>query len=200
MYCPKKEGRKRGNEMNIGISVGHSILVSGECTAADGSELGGGNEYEFCLKLAPAIKSQLEEAGHTATVLRVPERTVMDLAEERRYKMKQYNEQNFDIVLELHLNESSRPRAEGTETLYVSEEGKKYAEAILQKLRKEGGEGIWKGRNAKRRADIAFLNDTKAIAVQIELFFCTNKSEWKRGQKNRKKIAKLITEAIESVG
>lgn len=186
--------------MNIGISVGHSILLSGECTSADGTTLGGGNEYEYCSRLAPAIKRQLEDAGHTVTVLKVPEKTVVDLAEEKRYKMKLYNEKEYDFLLELHLNESDRPRAEGTEALYISEDGKKYAEAIVEKLSKEGGEGIWKSRNAKRRADIEFLNKSKAVSVQLELFFCTNKSEWKRGQKNRKKIAKLITEAIESVG
>lgn len=186
--------------MNIGISVGHSILLSGECTAADGTIYGGGNEYEFCSKLAPALKRQLEEAGHTVTLLKVPERTVVDLAEERKYKVTQYNGKDYDFLLELHLNESERPKAEGTEALYISDEGRKYAEAIVDKLSKEGGEGIWKSRNAKRRADIDFLNKSNAIAVQLELFFCTNKSEWRRGQKNRRKIAKLITEAIGSVG
>lgn len=185
--------------MKIGISVGHSILLSGECTAADGTSLGGGNEYEYCLRLAPAIRTQLEEAGHTATVLKVPEKTVVDLTEERKYKITQYNEADYDLLLELHLNESDRPKAEGTEALYISDEGKKYAEAIVNKLSTESGEGIWKNRNAKRRADLYFLNHTKAVAVQLELFFCTNKSEWKRGQKNRKKIARLIAEAIESV-
>ena len=186
--------------MNIGISVGHSILASGECTGADGTVFGGGNEYEFCARLAPALKTQLEEAGHTVTLLKVPEKTLKDLAEERKFKISQYNGKDYDFLLELHLNESSRPRAEGTEALYISDEGKKYAQTIVKKLSKEGGEGIWKGRNAKRRADISFLNNSKATAVQLELFFCTNKSEWKRGQKNRRKIAKLITEAIESVG
>lgn len=186
--------------MKIGISVGHSILLSGECTSADGTMMGGGNEYEYCSRLAPALKRQLEEAGHTVTVLRVPEKLVVDLGEERRYKLKQYNEQDYDFILELHLNQSSRPHSEGTEALYISDEGKKYAEAIVAKLSKENGEGIWKGRSAKRRADIEFLTKTNAVAVQLELFFCTNRSEWKRGQKNRQKIARLITQAIDSVG
>lgn len=186
--------------MKIGISVGHSILLSGECTAKDGTAFGGGNEYQYCLRLAPAIKTQLEEAGHTVTVLKVPERTVVDLAEERKFKIAQYNEEDFDFLLELHLNESDRPKAEGTEALYISQEGKKYAEAIVKKLSTDGGGGIWKSRNAKRRTDLYFLNCSKAVAVQLELFFCTNKSEWKRGQKNRKKIARLIAQAIESVG
>lgn len=185
--------------MKIGISVGHSILLSGECTSADGTVMGGGNEYEYCCRLAPALKRQLEEAGHTVTVLRVPEKMVVDQGEERKYKLQQYNSEEFDLILELHLNQSTRPHSEGTEAFYISDEGKKYAEAIVTKLALENGQGLWKGRSAKRRADIEFLTKTKAIAVQLELFFCNNRSEWKRGQKNRQKIAKLITEAIESV-
>lgn len=185
--------------MKIGLSVGHSVLVSGECTSADGTMMGGGCEYEYCCRLAPVLKRELEEAGHSVTILKVPEKTVVDLSDERKYKIQQYNSDEFDLIMELHLNESTAPKSEGVEALYISDEGKKFAEAIVSKLSSKNGEGIWKGRNAKRRADIYFLNHSKAVAVQLELFFCTNKSEWKRGQKNRKKIAKLITEAIASV-
>lgn len=185
--------------MKIGISVGHCVLKSGECTSADGTAFGGGSEYEYCLKLAPAIKRQLEDLGHQVTILRVPDKQVVDLGEEKRYKLKLYNEEEFDLLLELHLNQSQTSRSEGTEVLYVSEEGKKYAQAILDKLAREGGHGIWKRRGVKRRTDIDFLNRSKAVAVQLELFFCTNQSEWRRGQKNKQKAARLIAEAIHSV-
>lgn len=179
--------------MKIAISVGHSILKSGACTSADGTALGGGNEYKFCSEFAPFLKKALEKNGHEVTIIEVPKKSVSSVSEEKKYKVSKYNSQKFDLNIELHLNAASAT-AEGTETLYKSEKGKKYADAIINKL----GE-IYKPRGAKKRSDLYFLNTTKATAVLVELFFCTNKAEWKKAQKNKRKMARLITEAIASV-
>ena len=178
--------------MKIQVSVGHSKLKNGAITSADGTALGGGNEYKFCKEFVQILKKYLEAAGHEVTILQVPERLVPDQAAEKRYKIVRYND-NYDLNLELHLN-AAGASAKGTEALYVSNTGKKYATAICNKL----GE-LWENRGAKKRNNLYFLNTTKAPAVLIELFFCTNPAEWKKAQVNKRKMARLITEAIASV-
>lgn len=180
------------NNVKICVSVGHSMLKNGAITSADGTALGGGNEYKFCKEFAMILKKYLKAAGHEVIILQVPERMVLDQAAEKRYKIVRYNN-NYDLNLELHLN-AAGASAKGTEALYVSETGKKYADAICKKLSE-----IWTNRGSKKRTDLYFLNTTKATAVLIELFFCTNPAEWKKAQINKRKMARLITEAIESV-
>lgn len=179
--------------MRICISVGHSILENGNITSADGTKFGGGNEYRFCKEFAPIIKRYLEDAGHEVDIVRVPEKSCKTIAEEKKYKINRYNN-DYDLNIELHLNAANNTKAKGTEALYVSNTGKKYATAICNKL----GE-IWTNRGPKKRTNLYFLNTTKAPAVLLELFFCTNQAEWKKAQKNKRKMARLITEAINSI-
>lgn len=181
--------------MKICISVGHSVLKSGYITSADGTSFGGGNEYKYCKEFARVLKKHLVAAGHEVTVLQVPEQTVVNQAEEKNYKIARYNKEEYDLNLELHLN-AAGATAKGTEALYVSNSGKEYANAICKKI-----SGLFTNRGAKKRTDLYFLNQTKATAVLLELFFCTNKTEWKKGKKEstQEKMAKLITEAIDSV-
>ncbi len=179
--------------MKICISVGHSMLKNGNITSADGTAFGGGNEYKFCKEFANVLVSTLKAAGHEVDLLRVPERRVSTQKEEKSYKIARYND-NYDLNLELHLNAANSCTARGTEALYVSSTGKKYASAICNKLSE-----LWTNRGPKVRTNLYFLNTTKAPAVLIELFFCTNKTEWKKAQKNKRKMARLITEAIASV-
>lgn len=181
------------NNVKICISVGHSMLKNGNITSADGTAFGGGNEYKYCKSFANVLVSTLRAAGHNVDLLRVPEGTVNNQSEEKKYKIAKYNKNTYDLNLELHLN-AAGPEAKGTETLYKSETGKKYADAICKKLSK-----LWRNRGAKKRTNLYFLNTTKAPAVLLELFFCTNKEEWVKAQKNKRKMARLITEAIDSV-
>lgn len=180
--------------MRICISVGHSILKNGYITSADGTSLGGGNEYKYCKEFANVLKKHLVAAGHDVTVLQVPEGTAINTMTEKEYKIARYNK-GYDLNLELHLN-AAGATARGTEVLYVSSSGKKYADAICKNL-----SGLFANRGSKKRTDLYFLNQTKATAVLLELFFCTNKAEWKKGKKKstQEKMAKFITEAIDSV-
>ena len=181
--------------MRICISVGHSVLKNGYITSADGTQFGGGNEYKYCKEFARVLKKHLVAAGHKVTVLQVPEHTVINQAAEKAYKMARYNK-GYDLNIELHLNAASNATAEGTEVLYKSERGKKFATAICNNLSR-----LLLNRGPKQRNNLYFLNSTRAVAVLLELFFCTNKSEWKKGKKKstQEKMAKLITEAIDSV-
>ena len=102
------------------------------------------------------------------------------------------NSGNYDLVIELHLNAAS-PSAKGTEVLYKSSAGKKYAEKVQKQLA-----SVFTDRGIKLRDDLYMLNGTKPPAILIETFFCTNKGEYKKakGIIKRRELAKLIAKGI----
>ena len=180
-------------KMKICVTVGHSRLKNGAYTSADGRKYGGVIEYKYCRDFAKKyLVPQLEKAGHTVDLIICPEKQFTDAKQERDYKLSRINKVAYDLVMEIHLN-SAQPTAHGTEVLYVSPEGKEYAEKIVNAL----GE-VYTNRGAKKRTDLYILNGTKPTAVLLELFFCTNKDDYKKGhgRKNATKLAKLIAGAI----
>lgn len=178
--------------MRILLTVGHSILKSGAITSADGTALGGGNEYKYCKSLSKYLEKALEANGHEVDRVVCPERTFTSAAQERTYKLAIEHATRYDLVIELHLNAASA-KAEGCEVLYKSEKGKKYAAKIQKQLAK-----LFVDRGIKKCDNLYMLNATKAPALILEVFFCTNPKEWKYAirPKNKEKIAKLIANGI----
>mgnify|MGYP002514809442 CR=1 FL=1 len=179
--------------MRILLTVGHSILKNGAITSADGTKFGGGNEYKYCKSLSKYVKKALEANGHEVDREVCPENTFTSSTQERTYKLAIEHATRYDLVIELHLNASETKTAEGCEILYKSTTGKKYANKIQKQLAK-----VFKDRGAKKCDNLYMLNQTKAPAIILEPFFCTNKKEWKyaRRPKNKEKIAKLIANGI----
>lgn len=182
--------------MKILLFVGHSILKSGACTSADGRKYGGCLEYNWCKAFSKQVKAVLEEDGHTVKRVVCPEKTFPSKNNERTYKLAIENSGTYDLVMELHLNASDSKTANGTEVLYKSKTGKKYAEAIEKQLAT-----VFKSRGAKQRDDLYILNQTYAPAVVLETFFCTSSADYKKakGEKKRTKIAKLVADGVKSV-
>ena len=179
--------------MKICVTVGHSRLKNGTYTSADGRKYGGCIEYNYCKGfgknyLVPALK----KAGHDVDLIICPEKQFTSSKQEKDYKLSRINKENYDLVMELHLN-AAQPNANGTEVLYVSEKGKTYAEKIVNAL----GE-VYTNRGAKKRTDLYILNGTKPTAILLELFFCTNREDYLKGhgKKNATKLAKLIANVI----
>ena len=108
--------------------------------------------------------------------------------------MNLINRNNYDLVIELHLNAAS-PSARGTEVLYKSSAGKGFAEKVQKQL-----SSVFQDRGIKERTDLYILNGSKPPAILIETFFCTNKNDYAKakGIANRKKLAKLIADGIEN--
>lgn len=180
-------------KLKICVTVGHSILKNGACTSADGRKYGGVLEYKYCRDFAKKyLVPTLKKVGHDVTLIICPEKQFTDAKQEKGYKLSRINKENYDLVMELHLN-SSQPSAHGTEVLYVSSKGKEYAEKIVNALAE-----VYTNRGAKKRTDLYMLNGTKPVTVMLELFFCTNKDDYKKGhgRKNATKLAKLIAEAV----
>ena len=178
--------------MKIAITVGHSRLKNGCYTSADGTKYGGCNEYIWCKRFSKQLAKALIKKGNSVDVIICPEKEFTVSTQEKIYKLNIVNKHNYDLVIELHLN-ASTPNAEGTEVLYKSNTGKKYAKEIQKQL-----STVFKDRGVKQRNNLYILNGTKAPSILIETFFCTSKSDYKKakGLGKRKKIAKLIANGI----
>ena len=179
--------------MKIALTVGHSQLKNGSYTSADGKQYGGCNEYVYSKRLSKQVAQALRKNGHTVTRIVCPEKIFTSSTQEKTYKLNLINSGNYDLVIELHLN-AATPTAEGTEVLYKSTAGKKYATQVQKQL-----STIFKDRGIKQRSDLYILNGTKPPAILIETFFCTSKSDYKKGKGlvKRRKLAKLIAKGIE---
>ena len=181
--------------MKIALTVGHSLLKNGSYTSADGKKYGGCNEYKYCKAFSKQVAYALKKNGHDVTRIVCPEKTFISSTQERSYKLNKINSGDYDLVIELHLNAAS-PSAKGTEVLYKSNTGKKYANAVQKQLAT-----VFNDRGTKQRTDLYILNGTKPPAILLETFFCTSASDYKKakGIVNRRKLAKLIADGIGKV-
>lgn len=172
--------------MNIFLSVGHSILKDGRITSADGFI----NEYRYCKKLAYLLGQFLIQKGHEVELVICPEYQFKDAEEEKRYKLAAENGGAYDLCVELHLNAYEDKAANGSEVCYKTNRGKPYAVSVTNKLGMR-----FKNRGAKKRDNLYMLNKTKAPAILVECFFCTNMEDCTRGE-DTGAVANLIAEGI----
>ena len=177
--------------MKIAVVVGHSRLKNGYYTSADGTSLGGGNEYKFNKTFSTYLAKALRKNGHTVDVIRCPEKVFLTSVQERNYKLNIVNNNKYNLVIELHLNASSNTAAEGCEVLYISEKGKMYAKEVQKKLAT-----VFKDRGIKRRDNLYMLTQTKPVCIMLETYFCTNKKEWHYARLHKGKLAKLVADGI----
>ena len=177
--------------MRILLTVGHSKLKNGSITSADGTKFGGGNEYTYCKSLSKYVEKYLEANGHEVDRVVCPEGKFTKSTDERTYKLAIEHATCYDLVIELHLNAAVRKTTEGCMVLYKSTKGKKYATKVQKQLAK-----VFKDKGIVKRNDLYMLNQTKAPAIILETFFCTNPKEWGYAVENKAKIAKLIANGI----
>lgn len=176
--------------MNIALTVGHSMLKNGNITSADGTRLGGINEYKYNKSLSTYVAKYLKELGHSVDVIICPEKIFNVSTEEKAYKLNIVNKGVYDLIVELHLNASEKPASKGTEVLYKSNLGKVYADRVQAKL-----STLFQNRGVLYRDDLYMLNQTKPVTIMLETFFCTNKDECKIAE-NQDLIGRLIAEGI----
>lgn len=176
----------------LALTVGHSILKTGNCTSADGRAFGGVLEYAYNKDLAPLIKKWVEKANWSCDVIVCPEGKFATSKEESTYKLPIVNSGKYDLVCELHLNASAAHNGSGEEVLYLSDSGKAVAQAISDRLStiiNKHGSGI------VYRNNLYMLTKTKPTSVMIEGFFCDNRNDAAR-MTDKNKVAKLIAEGL----
>ena len=178
----------------LALTVGHSRLANGSYTSADGRKFGGVLEYDYNKSLAPIIKTWVEKAGWVCDVIVCPEKKFNKPIEEKGYKLGIVNDKSkdYDLVCELHLNASGNHKGTGTEVLYLSSNGKKYAQKVVDQLAtmiNKHGSGL------VCRNNLYMLTATKPTAIMIEGFFCDNPSDCAK-MANQSKVAKCIAQGI----
>ncbi len=179
------------NAMKVFLSVGHSILKSGACTSADGTAQGGVNEYQYCKALVPYVKKYLELAGCHVDLVICPERKFSSKNEERPYKLNIENNGDYDVSCELHLN-AANGRAAGGEVYANTAEGRAFASRVDAKL-----DTVFKDRGGVKSQSLYMLNQTKAPAILVEVFFCDSASDYAKAKSvGMERIGRLIAEGI----
>lgn len=175
--------------MKIILTVGHSILKTGSCTSADGRPYGGVLEYAYNKNIVNRVAEYLRSVGHKVDVLICPELQFKKSTEEKAYKLQRVNSGGYDLAVELHLNASALHNARGCETLYNSDEGKKIAQQILNRLAT-----VFRSRGIQKRTRLYMLNSTTPTTVMLETFFCDSSADCALAEQTD--VALLIAEGI----
>lgn len=176
--------------MKILLSVGHSLLINGCYTSADGRSFGGVLEYRYNKSIVKPTAEYLRKTGHTVDVLICPERVFKKSTDEKAYKLPRANKGGYDLVAELHLNASALHNARGCEVIYNGEGNSgEVAGTVLWSLSR-----IFKKRKAYINRNLYMMNSIKVPSVIIESFFCDNSDDCDIAAKTD--VALLIAEGI----
>lgn len=100
------------------------------------------------------------------------------------------NARKVDLDVSIHFN-SSNGQGNGTEVLYKTSNGSKWATKVQKSIVKECG---FKDRGIKKRDNLYYLNNTKNVAILIEVCFVDNKNDVNKY--NSKKVAKAIVDGL----
>ena len=168
--------------MNICIVAGHT--TTGKGTGAVGYI----NESTENRILAKKITEYIKKAGHNCDYYEVNKSDT--------YLKDQVNFANkkvYSLVVQIHFNAGG---GTGTETLYRSTSGKKYANQVNKKL-----STIYKNRGIKHDINdvgrkLYWLTNTKYPAILIETCFVDSKADTDKYVNNKDATAKLIAEGI----
>lgn len=164
--------RKGGIKMIICSDAGHG--------GYDPGAMGGG----FAEKWG-ALKLDTSFSKDMSRYVKVIRTRTNDTFIPLRERSKIANNNNVKVFVSHHLN-SFNTKAEGVEVLYMSNEGKKLAQNILDELWKTGL--FRKNRGLKHRTDLSVLKYTKMPAVIIEYGFVDNDAERARIYPNFDKL------------
>ena len=175
--------------MKTVLTVGHSILKTGNCTSADGRPYGGVLEYAYNKNIVNRVAEYLRSVDHKVDVLICPELRFSKSTDEKAYKLQRVNSGGYDLAVELHLNASALHNARGCETLYNSEKGKKIAQQIQTRLAT-----VFRNRGIQKRSGLYMLNSTTPTTVMLESFFCDSSADCALAAKTD--VALLIAEGI----
>lgn len=178
--------------MKIYVCTGHANYGN-MISSADGTTVGGCNEYNYNKELLPYIKKWCEKKGIECYTDTPEIGKLHSLEDEINYYISHANAKNYDLVVQLHLN-ACNETAEGCEVWYYtnSKKGKDYATTVVNELGT-----IWKNRGVKNSTTLYWLKKTSSPAILIESFFCDKATDYLKSVKlGMDTHAKLIVEGI----
>ena len=129
------------------------------------------------------VVDYLKKDGHEVDYYEVNEAT-----DYLSKQVKFANAKSYDLVVQIHFNAGG---GTGTETLYKTSSGKKYAERVTNSLGK-----LYKQRGVKVRNDLYWLNQTKSPAILVEVCFVDSTTDTNIYNANKEYTGKLIAEGI----
>jgi N-acetylmuramoyl-L-alanine amidase len=168
--------------MNICIVAGHT--TTGKGTGAVGYI----NESTENRILAKKVTEYIKKAGHNCDYYEVNKSDTY-LKDQTNFA----NKKVYDLVVQIHFNAGG---GSGTETLYRSASGKKYANQVNKKL-----STMYKNRGIKHDINdvgrkLYWITNTKYPAILIETCFVDSKVDTDKYVNNKDATAKLIAEGI----
>ena len=168
--------------MNICIVAGHT--TTGKGTGAVGYI----NESAENRVLGKKVTEYIKKAGHNCDYYEVNKSDTY-LKDQTNFA----NKKAYDVVVQIHFNAGG---GTGTETLYRSATGKKYANQVNEKL-----STMYKNRGIKHDINdvgrkLHWLSSTKYPAILIETCFVDSKTDTDKYINNKDATAKLIAEGI----
>ena len=178
--------------MKIALAVGHT--ASG--TVGSGA-IGFLNESNETRKIVPIIADYLNKIGHTTKILRVDKGNSY-LYEDCHVRANQSNGWGADLYVEVHLNCSANPKANGTEVIVspkASSTSISYAKKVNNSLVKELGTFDRTFGSGYKTSSLIVLNETNCPAILIEPLFVGNKGDVSKYSAD--KVAYAIAKGID---
>ena len=178
--------------MKIALAVGHT--ASG--TMGSGA-VGLLNESDETRKIVPIIADYLNKIGHTTKVLRVDKGNSYSF-EDCYVRADQSNSWCADLYIEVHLNCSDNPDANGTEVIVspkASSTSIGYAKKVNNSLVKELGTFDRTFGSGYKTSSLIVLNETNCPAILIEPLFVGNKGDVSKYSAD--KVAYAIAKGID---
>ncbi|MDF5713736.1 MAG: N-acetylmuramoyl-L-alanine amidase [Rhizonema sp. NSF051] len=149
--------------MKFGIDFGHNCPPD---TGASGIQL----EDDVIKAVGTILTQKLRTAGHE--VVNCTPRSATSVTNSLHQRVEKANQENVDLLISIHFN-AFNSEAHGSEVYYISEKGKRYAEAVLNKIVALG----FRNRGIKYRDNLYVLKHTKMPAILIECCFCDSSDD-----------------------
>lgn len=169
--------------MNFNIHAGHNPDGKIACGAS-----GYIKESTEARKVKNEVIAELKRRGHNAYDCTCDNGTGQ--TDVLRKICGKANQRKVDCDVSIHFN-SSNGQGNGTEVLYKTSNGSKWATKVQKSIVKECG---FKDRGIKKRDNLYYLNNTKNVAILIEVCFVDNKADVNKY--NSKKVAKAIVDGL----
>lgn len=176
----------------IAIAVGHTASGVAGCGA-----VGLLNESNETRNVAPILADILTKAGYTTKIFRIDKANSYEY-EDCYVRAAEANSWGADLYIEIHLNCSSNPKANGTEVLIYpgSSKSAPYAKKVNDSICKELGTFDRTYGTGYKESSLIVLRKTNMPAILIEPLFVGNTGDV--AKYTPEKLALAIAKGIDS--